>query len=57
MVQWLGLCTLTAEGWGSIPGQNLQATWNGQKKNKNKNYTLITIITKVRVLIMYPAQL
>ena len=36
MVQWLGLCALTAEGVGSIPGQGtkiLQAVW---PKNKNK---------------------
>ena len=37
-VQWLGLCTLTAEGpgegLGSIPGQGTkipQAAWHGQK--------------------------
>ena len=35
MVQWLGLCTLTAEGPGSIPGQGTkipQPVWCGQKK-------------------------
>ena len=34
MVQWLGLCTLTAKGMGSIPGLGtrfLQAVWHGQK--------------------------
>ena len=40
MVQWLGLCALTAEGPGSIPGWGTkipQAAWCGKKKNKNKN--------------------
>ena len=42
-VQWLGLCALTAEGPGSIPGRgtkNPQAERRGQKKNfffSNKN--------------------
>ena len=34
MVQWLGLCTFTAKGMGSIPGLGtriLQAVWHGQK--------------------------
>ena len=36
-VQWLGLCALTAEGLGSIPGRGTktpQATWRGQKKTQ-----------------------
>ena len=36
-VQWLGLCTFTAEGKGSIPGAGtkiLQAAWCGKKTNK-----------------------
>ena len=35
MVQWLGLCVLTAMGLGSIPDQGakiLQATWHSLKK-------------------------
>ena len=38
-VQWLGLCTFTAEGTGSIPGQGTkipQAVRRSQKK-KEKN--------------------
>ena len=38
-VQWLGLCALTAEGLGSIPGWGTkipQAMWCGQKKAKKK---------------------
>ena len=37
-VQWLGLCTLTAEGLGSIPGWGTkmpQAARHSQKKKKN----------------------
>ena len=36
-VQWLGLCALTAEGPGSIPGRGTkipQAVWCSQKKKK-----------------------
>ena len=36
-VQWLGLCTFTAEGLGSIPGPGtriLQAVQHGTKKKK-----------------------
>ena len=36
VVQWLGLCALTAEGPGLIPGWGTQAAWRGQKKTKNK---------------------
>ena len=39
MVQWLGLCTLTNKGMGSIPGQGikiLQAERCSQKKQTNK---------------------
>ena len=39
VVQWLGLCTLTAEGPGSIPGQGtkiLQAAQCDKKQNNNK---------------------
>ena len=38
-VQWLGLCTFSAEGPGSIPSQGtkiLQAVWCGQKTKKEK---------------------
>ena len=38
-VQWLRLCTFTAKGKSSIPGQGnktLQAAWCGQKQNKTK---------------------
>ena len=34
-VQWLGLCTFTAEDLGSVPSRGtkiLQAAWRGQKK-------------------------
>ena len=39
VVQWLGLCALTAEGLGSIPGRETkipQAMRRGQKQNKTK---------------------
>ena len=39
VVQWLGLCTFTAEGTDSIPGQGtkiLQAMQCGKKKKKKK---------------------
>ena len=39
VVQWLGLCALTAEGPVSIPGQGtkiLQAVWCSQKKKERK---------------------
>ena len=39
MVQWLGLCTLTAKAPGSIPGQGTkipQAALGGGGKKKNK---------------------
>ena len=42
VVQWLGLRAFTAEGAGSIPGQETkipQAVWHGQKK---KVYKCIT---------------
>ena len=45
-VQWLGLCTFTAKGTGSIPGWRtkiLQAMWGGQKNNNNN-------LTKYRIL-------
>ena len=41
-VQWLGLCTFTAEGMGLTPGQGIkipQATWYGQKWKQNKKMT------------------
>ena len=37
VVQWLGLCTSTAGGTGSIPGRGAKiphATWRGVKKKK-----------------------
>ena len=37
VVQWLRLCTFTAKGPGSIPGQGTkipQAVWSSQKKKK-----------------------
>ena len=43
VVQWLGLCTFTAEDPGSIPGRETkipQAEWCGQKKKK-KVYAII----------------
>ena len=39
MVQWLGLCTFTAEGMGSISGQGTktpQATWPKQQQKQKK---------------------
>ena len=42
VVQWLGLCALTAKGLGSIPGQgtkNPQATHGTAKKNPPKPQT------------------
>ena len=44
-VQWLGLCTSTAEGPGSSPGWEtkiLQATWGGQENFQNcKKWTCL----------------
>ena len=43
-VQWLGLCTFTAEGPGSTPAWGtkiLQAAWTGQKKKKKKKPTTL----------------
>ena len=40
LVQWLGLCTCTAEDPGSIPGQGtriLWVVWHEQKKKKHTN--------------------
>ena len=40
VVQWLRLCTSTAWGTGSIPGQGTKiprAMWHGQKKKKRIN--------------------
>ena len=37
MVQWLGLCTFTAEGPGSIPGHTSYALWHGTKKQRPRN--------------------
>ena len=42
MVQWLRLRAFTAEGAGSIPGQETkipQAVWHGQKKKVYKYIT------------------
>ena len=42
MVQWLGLRAFTAEGAGSIPGQETkipQAVWHGQKKKIYEYYS------------------
>ena len=41
VVQWLGLCTFTAEGVGSIPGWGtniLQEAWRGRKKKRKKGW-------------------
>ena len=46
VVQWLGLCTSTAEGLGSIPVEGtkiLQATWPGKKKKLEKNFKCVFI--------------
>ena len=48
VVQWLGLCALTAEGPGSIPGQGTkipQAAWHSQ--NKKKKWEARLTITKL----------
>ena len=45
VVQWLGLCTFTAEGTDSIPGQGtkiLQAMQCGKKKKKAIQSIIIT---------------
>ena len=50
MVQWLGLCALTAVGLGSIPGwgtKTPQAMWpKTHKQNQNKqtkrNFMMVT---------------
>ena len=39
VVQWLGLCTFTAGGVGSIPGRGtkiLHAVWHSKKKKKER---------------------
>ena len=33
VVQWLGLCTFTAKGLGSIPGWGTKIPQHGQKTN------------------------
>ena len=41
VVQWLGLCTSTAERLGSIPVERtkiLPVTWPGKKKKLKKNF-------------------
>ena len=51
MVQWLGLCALTAEVLGSIPGQGTkipQAMQHDQKKKKKcMKFTLNSINEKM----------
>ena len=50
MVQWLGLCAVTAEVPGSIPGQGtmiIQDMRCGQKKKK-KNPGIIIICTEFK---------
>ena len=45
-MQWLGHCTSTAEGMGSIPGWELgsHAVWSSQKNPcKVKNQTLTVV--------------
>ena len=38
-VQWLGFCTFTAEGMGSIPGKGIKIPqWQGQKYVLNGKY-------------------
>ena len=53
-VQWLGLCTFTAEGTGSIPGRGTkipQATWHGQKQQQQRKKREVAFIkTKLNVL-------
>ena len=53
-VQWLGLCTSTAEGMGSIPGQGTEiphAVQCGQEKKIKKN-TMRYHLTPVRMAII-----
>ena len=50
MVQWLGLCALTAEVLGSIPGQGTkipQAMQHDRKKKKCMKFTLNSINEKM----------
>ena len=50
VVQWLGLCVLTAKGWGSVPGPGTkisQAPQWGQKKKRT------SIIGSVFVLLFF----
>ena len=47
MVQWLGLCTFTAEGPRSIPGQGTkipQAAQSSAAKKRNKNAEEMTTL-------------
>ena len=37
VVHWLGLCTPTAKGLGSVPGWRSCKLWQKQKTNKQKN--------------------
>ena len=58
-VQWLGLCTSTAEGPGSTPGWGtkiLQAAWHGQKKNKLIRTYCISQGTLLNTLMAYMAK-
>ena len=38
VVQWLGLCAVTAEGLGSIPGQGTKIPQPGGQKNKEVQF-------------------
>ena len=45
-VQWLGLCTFTTKGPGSIPvwGTKIpQFSWHGQKKKKKKKRFILLV--------------
>ena len=57
VVQWLGLCVLTAEG-SSIPGRGTkipQAMWQGQKKKKKneRERNVILLVSHIRKLILH----
>ena len=55
MVQWLGLCTLTNKGMGSIPGQGIKILQAERCSQKNKKQTKIGSSDSISVRIFLVA--
>lgn len=49
VVQWLGLCVLTAKGWGSVPGPGTKISQTSQWGQKKRT----SIIGSVFVLLFF----